>query len=343
MMLAPSARTPAEAAFLKAIDALEREVRCPICLDPLNDPHLISSCKHSFCKQCCTAALADAENCPLCRAPASRRSCRPDEFMAGMVATVIGTCRQLREGATLELDSPAPDAWRGRAPEAVDTGPYLARAAQPLQLGQILAIHDDISRKADELARVNRAFGSVLTESEQLAMHPAPAPAPAPALAPTRPSMVSSEAAGTPLPPPPPPSTCAPPCAPPPSRLSSAQADDGAAPAAGAHERSSDCGRDGFAGALRTELLVIWTERLAGCKDVAHSWDVDCDVDEVDDVLRVRDERAGEENHGSGRGAIRLRVCSRRANEGHPQAQRLPNAAFDASSSLFISVPAPVP
>ena len=75
-------RAQAEAAFARSINALEREVRCPICLETLNDPHCLSACRHSFCKACCTAALEDADCCPLCRKPATRRSVVPDEWMA---------------------------------------------------------------------------------------------------------------------------------------------------------------------------------------------------------------------------------------------------------------------
>ena len=63
----PSRRAEAEAAFARSIDAFEREVRCTICLETLSDPHLLSHCKHTFCKACCMAALEDSDCCPLCR------------------------------------------------------------------------------------------------------------------------------------------------------------------------------------------------------------------------------------------------------------------------------------
>ena len=66
--------------------------------------------------------MADAENCPLCRAPATRRSCRPDDFMARLVASVVGTCRQLREGEMLELDRPFDEAM------PMGTAPFSTRA-----------------------------------------------------------------------------------------------------------------------------------------------------------------------------------------------------------------------
>ena len=179
----PSRRAEAEAAFARSIDAFEREVRCTICLETLSDPHLLSHCKHTFCKACCMAALEDSDCCPLCRAPASRRSCHPDEFMARLASAVVRTCRELRHGATLELDAPAPAEWRGRANFgiSIEAGPYLARSAKPLELGEILAMHEQISKTADQIAQTNSRLGTLLAAPPPRAPPPQPRPPQEPA------------------------------------------------------------------------------------------------------------------------------------------------------------------
>ena len=143
-------------AYLRSIDALERHVRCPICLGTLDDPHHISACKHSFCRDCCAAAAPGAEACPLCRAPATRLACipthtwptsrrRPSRRATGCVpesrSCLMGPCRKRGAGA--------------RAPPVADVQPYVAKQAQPMQLSQIFAIRDQVSRMSTELSRVN--------------------------------------------------------------------------------------------------------------------------------------------------------------------------------------------
>lgn len=149
-------------AVATAITALEEEIRCSICLETLTDPHYISDkCRHVFCKGCCIATFENVEHCPLCRAKTSRRACQPDAFMANLVREIVHECRSLRQRNAMELDEPAPAAWRGRAQVSeTDSAQYVAHSAHPMQLQEILDIQAEISRSADEIARVNFALGA---------------------------------------------------------------------------------------------------------------------------------------------------------------------------------------
>lgn len=55
------------------------ELRCPICLDTLTDPHAGASCSHSYCNSCLQRMLRSSKKttvpCPMCKtAPIARRS-----------------------------------------------------------------------------------------------------------------------------------------------------------------------------------------------------------------------------------------------------------------------------
>ena len=48
------------------MEALEKEIECPICLERMDDPALISveNCKHRFCKTCINQVAEVAPTCP---------------------------------------------------------------------------------------------------------------------------------------------------------------------------------------------------------------------------------------------------------------------------------------
>ena len=47
-------------------EALEREMKCAICLDYMREPMTLNECSHSYCKTCLVTHLAGSKNCPLC-------------------------------------------------------------------------------------------------------------------------------------------------------------------------------------------------------------------------------------------------------------------------------------
>ena len=81
------------AAAFEALESIEAELQCPVCLDTLADPHRLE-CGHIFCKGCIATAVSHAPACPVCKASAGRRQAHQDEFVAELVASVGG----LREG-----------------------------------------------------------------------------------------------------------------------------------------------------------------------------------------------------------------------------------------------------
>lgn len=48
---------------------MELSYQCPICLDTLTEPMLVTCCGQSFCRACLDAALATTDACPMCRRP----------------------------------------------------------------------------------------------------------------------------------------------------------------------------------------------------------------------------------------------------------------------------------
>ena len=88
MLPASSASANCACVLDNALDALERELRCPICLDSLSDPLRLSTCKHVFCRLCLERALVERSACPLCFESASRRSAHPEVLTAQLVASV---------------------------------------------------------------------------------------------------------------------------------------------------------------------------------------------------------------------------------------------------------------
>ena len=66
-------------------------IRCCICMDTFVDPHLISACSHSFCRDCIHRHLHTRGNewCPRCRGPARWRDVLRNHDMAAIVAAIL--------------------------------------------------------------------------------------------------------------------------------------------------------------------------------------------------------------------------------------------------------------
>ena len=43
------------------------EIECPVCLDILANPHLVSCCGHNFCEDCIERVKASNGACPMCK------------------------------------------------------------------------------------------------------------------------------------------------------------------------------------------------------------------------------------------------------------------------------------
>ncbi|GFH53385.1 hypothetical protein CTEN210_09861 [Chaetoceros tenuissimus] len=85
----------------KGMNALSRklktELECPICLDELDDPHLIPECGHRFCCSCIKDAIQKSgHECPLCRSRiTSKRGLRKDKLIGKITRLVFATREQL--------------------------------------------------------------------------------------------------------------------------------------------------------------------------------------------------------------------------------------------------------
>ena len=58
---------------------------CPICLDTLHSPMLLSCCGNTFCAACLHAALSASPYCPLCRAHVSLEQATPNRALGALL------------------------------------------------------------------------------------------------------------------------------------------------------------------------------------------------------------------------------------------------------------------
>ena len=117
---ATSAMRACTAGLEEALDGLERELRCPICLSWLERPKMLDVCKHLFCAGCLDQHFATEggrKGCPVCGEAATRRSAMDDEFTATLVAAAKSTCDGLRAGVPLVVTKPPPPPPPGWSPK----------------------------------------------------------------------------------------------------------------------------------------------------------------------------------------------------------------------------------
>lgn len=43
------------------------EVECPVCLNVLTEPHLVTCCGHNFCESCILRIRGNSGPCPMCK------------------------------------------------------------------------------------------------------------------------------------------------------------------------------------------------------------------------------------------------------------------------------------
>ncbi|GFH44839.1 hypothetical protein CTEN210_01313 [Chaetoceros tenuissimus] len=54
--------------YKKLLSILHGELECSICFGLMEDPHILPSCRHRFCKKCIVGAIdVNGHTCPLCR------------------------------------------------------------------------------------------------------------------------------------------------------------------------------------------------------------------------------------------------------------------------------------
>ncbi|XP_064330071.1 zinc finger protein RFP-like [Phalacrocorax carbo] len=72
-----------------AVENLQEETTCSICLDFFRDPVMLLSCGHNFCRRCLDRCSADAAaSCPQCRLPFPHGGFLPNRQLANVVASV---------------------------------------------------------------------------------------------------------------------------------------------------------------------------------------------------------------------------------------------------------------
>ena len=73
---------------IQALKSLGQHFECPICLDTIEDTHIVPECQHRFCGGCIKESLRKCNNeCPSCRVHVpTRRSLRPDDVFDSLVS-----------------------------------------------------------------------------------------------------------------------------------------------------------------------------------------------------------------------------------------------------------------
>ena len=58
-------------------DAINADLICPLCTEPLEDPLSANQCGHTFCQKCINQTFYIMSNCPICRRPLSLYNFQP--------------------------------------------------------------------------------------------------------------------------------------------------------------------------------------------------------------------------------------------------------------------------
>ena len=66
------------------MDRIGRELQCRICMAAYDDA-MVTRCDHYFCASCIASSIQLKKQCPLCKAPVTRRELRVDERMRALV------------------------------------------------------------------------------------------------------------------------------------------------------------------------------------------------------------------------------------------------------------------
>lgn len=111
-----------------ALEELQSELTCPVCLELFRDP-VILECGHHFCQACivqCWEAKADElSNCPKCRKSCARKL-RPNSLLCNVVDSVR-RARSMDAAAGTSFDCGAEGALE--MPEERETGSSMSSVA----------------------------------------------------------------------------------------------------------------------------------------------------------------------------------------------------------------------
>ena len=108
------------------MDKIGRELQCRICMTAYDDA-MVTRCDHYFCATCITSSIQHKKQCPLCKAPVTRRELRVDDMRAlvNTYRSVLAPCQD-EEAASASRCA----RWRGGT-AAAGNGARLPRAAPP--------------------------------------------------------------------------------------------------------------------------------------------------------------------------------------------------------------------
>ena len=110
---------------------------CPICLQLIDEPRMLTCCQQSFCRRCLHAALDLSPVCPLCCAAASMETALPNRVLESILVlarenahgsqSVISAASQLVDSSE-ECALPLPAMQRRPRWTAGDPNPFIAPA-----------------------------------------------------------------------------------------------------------------------------------------------------------------------------------------------------------------------
>ena len=113
------------------MDKIGRELQCRICITAYDDA-MVTRCDHYFCATCITSSIQHKKQCPLCKAPVTRRELRVDERMRALVNTyrsVLASHRMKNVYCSQLPASARARAWRETASPENGRRPVSARGA----------------------------------------------------------------------------------------------------------------------------------------------------------------------------------------------------------------------
>ena len=84
-----------ELSFVKEVPK-HIKIECPVCLNILTDPHLVSCCGHHFCGSCIERVRASNGSCPMCRE--KKYQVIPDKIYARIINGLEVYCSNKEKG-----------------------------------------------------------------------------------------------------------------------------------------------------------------------------------------------------------------------------------------------------
>mmetsp|Transcript_9761 Transcript_9761/g.41783 ORF Transcript_9761/g.41783 Transcript_9761/m.41783 type:complete len:476 (-) Transcript_9761:1059-2486(-) len=159
--------------LLEALEVLEVELKCPICLCPMVDSCSLAGCGHIFCRACIEHGLQVSRKCPLCKQPTTRRSLRENDIpRLDRVVERLEKIRCLIEEIPPEmLDHNCPELVQTSSPSKCafcsgeESGPSAVvgkLARKETQNGATVTVHEGCASWSPEV-HFNRATGRVVS------------------------------------------------------------------------------------------------------------------------------------------------------------------------------------